>query len=251
MSNIFAQSIFGKYIAAGEGGFTPADISDLALWLDASDESTITESGGSVSQWDDKSGNDYHVTQGTGANQPTTGTRTVNGLNALDFDGTSSYFDADSGIYSIPSGNNTYFVVLDLDNPATGQRLLNGTVGAGTRWGAVIDPSGNRLRCVNNTSFTSTDVSVTFSTGVQLASFRREGSTVDGFHNDATSTDSTGVSVTLDDASIGRFNPAGSDYLTGAICEILVFSRALTVSELNQIRSYLADKWGGSWTEIT
>ena len=33
------------------------------LWLDAKDESTITESGGAVSQWDDKSGNDNHAVQ--------------------------------------------------------------------------------------------------------------------------------------------------------------------------------------------
>ena len=34
---------------------------DAALWLDASDSSTIEENGGKVSQWNDKSGNDRHV----------------------------------------------------------------------------------------------------------------------------------------------------------------------------------------------
>jgi len=38
-----------------------------ALWLDAADASTITESGGAVSQWDDKSGNNHHVIQATSA----------------------------------------------------------------------------------------------------------------------------------------------------------------------------------------
>lgn len=57
-------------------------------WYDAADPATIIESGGEVSQWNDKSGNDRHVAQGTGANQPTTGVRTLNGLNVLDFDGT-------------------------------------------------------------------------------------------------------------------------------------------------------------------
>ena len=49
-----------------------------ALWLDAADTSTITESGGAVSQWDDKSGNARHVTQGAAANRPL---RVANSLN--------------------------------------------------------------------------------------------------------------------------------------------------------------------------
>ena len=68
-----------------QGLWTPKDI-ETALWLDASDALTITESGGAVSQWDDKSGNTNHVTQVTGADQPETGSRMQNGLNVIDFD---------------------------------------------------------------------------------------------------------------------------------------------------------------------
>jgi len=54
-------------------------------WWDASDLSTITEAAGKVSQLDDKSGNGNHMTQASGSLQPTTGTRSQNGLNVLDF----------------------------------------------------------------------------------------------------------------------------------------------------------------------
>ena len=54
----------------------------LNLWLDASDSSTITHSSNTVSQWNDKSGFAYHATSSTG---PTTGSSTINGLNALTF----------------------------------------------------------------------------------------------------------------------------------------------------------------------
>ena len=42
---------------------TAFDVNDLspALWLDASDSSTIEENGGKVSRWDDKSGNNNHL----------------------------------------------------------------------------------------------------------------------------------------------------------------------------------------------
>jgi hypothetical protein len=68
-----------------ETGFSPLDLSP-ELWLDASDTSTITESGGAVSQWDNK-GALGNFTQGTGAAQPTTAASTINGLNVLDFAG--------------------------------------------------------------------------------------------------------------------------------------------------------------------
>ena len=50
--------------------WTPAEISTVA-WFDANHTSTITkDETQSVSQWDDKSGNGNHATQGTGSNQP-------------------------------------------------------------------------------------------------------------------------------------------------------------------------------------
>lgn len=51
--------------------WTPAQLSGLALWLDADDASTITLNGSTVSQWNDKSGNGRNASQATAANQPT------------------------------------------------------------------------------------------------------------------------------------------------------------------------------------
>jgi hypothetical protein len=64
--------------------WTPEEIS-TALWLDAADSSTITESGGAVSAFSDKSGNSRNFSQATTSMQPTTGVSTKNGLNVLDF----------------------------------------------------------------------------------------------------------------------------------------------------------------------
>lgn len=60
--------------------WTPAEAT-TALWLDASDASTIALNGSTVSQWSDKSGNALHATQSTAASQPT---RIANGVQ---FDG--------------------------------------------------------------------------------------------------------------------------------------------------------------------
>jgi len=49
--------------------WTPADI-DTVAWYDVSDISTVTTNGSNVSQLDDKSGNDFHLTQASGGAQP-------------------------------------------------------------------------------------------------------------------------------------------------------------------------------------
>lgn len=63
----------------------PSDITTEA-WYDADDASTITESGGAVSQWDDKSGNGHNLAQATGAEQPVLTASTINDLPSLCFD---------------------------------------------------------------------------------------------------------------------------------------------------------------------
>lgn len=90
----------------------PTQDTGVVTWYDASDVSTITHVDGSVSQIDDKVGT-AHQTQTTGSKQPTIGTRTINGLNALDFDGT-QYLQHLG--YAFPtSGNYAIFVVCEID----------------------------------------------------------------------------------------------------------------------------------------
>jgi hypothetical protein len=64
--------------------WTPAELSPAA-WYAADDASTITESAGAVSQWNDKSGNGNHAVQSTASLQPITGATNLNGLNVIDF----------------------------------------------------------------------------------------------------------------------------------------------------------------------
>ena len=69
--------------------WTPADLgsSSLGLWLDAGDAGTITLNGSTVSQWNDKSGNNRHVAQATATKQPLYANNILNGLSAVSFDG--------------------------------------------------------------------------------------------------------------------------------------------------------------------
>jgi hypothetical protein len=75
-TSLYPQSRRRRYplAATGGGGFTdPTDLPNLVYWYDATDASTFTFSSGViVSQWNDKSGNAYHMTPpGTGPNRVT------------------------------------------------------------------------------------------------------------------------------------------------------------------------------------
>lgn len=75
-----------KALFAAGGLWTPANLSPV-MWVDASDVATITSSGGAVSSILNKGSLGGAFDQSTAGSKPTTGTRTQNGLNVLDFDG--------------------------------------------------------------------------------------------------------------------------------------------------------------------
>jgi hypothetical protein len=64
--------------------WTPARIS-TALWLDAADSDSITESSGAVSEWADKSGNNRDFAQATPALQPSLTAEGLGGLDVITF----------------------------------------------------------------------------------------------------------------------------------------------------------------------
>ena len=71
-------------------GTNPNNLSNVALWLDATDSSTITQTSNAVSQWNDKSGNNHHASQSTSDRQPLVNTNSIGGKTAILFDGSDS-----------------------------------------------------------------------------------------------------------------------------------------------------------------
>lgn len=92
--------------------WTPA-LTNTVAWYDPSDASTITDTGGLVDQLDDKSGNANHVTA-TLLQRPITATSTINGLNVLEYDGTSLL---EQSVFNLPaSGNHSVFAVCTVNS---------------------------------------------------------------------------------------------------------------------------------------
>ena len=103
-----------RNVASAPAGnvFTPSDDPQLLGWWDASDVTTITQSGGAVSQWIDKAGGNA-LTQALAPQQPMTGTRSLFGMNVIDFGG-GQLLDAPRTFPA--SGNVAFHMVLEVDS---------------------------------------------------------------------------------------------------------------------------------------
>jgi hypothetical protein len=220
--------------------WTPEYI-DTELWLDASDTDTITEAAGAVSQWNDKSGNDCHAVQASSISQPITNSRTLNGLNVLDFDGSNDDMSMVAGPQP-DSAQTIMIAVVDLDSPlkAEGQRLLNFQVGASSRWSLRLEDE-LLAQYTNAASFTGPEIAIT--SGARLISGYRDGTTVGVSVNGGVPvTDTSGGNATVDTWKVGSYDSA-NDFLDGGFAEVVVL-KSYTLETLQKLEGYLAWKWG-------
>ena len=122
----------------------PAGVNtDIKLWLDASDISTlyqntagttpVTDEGDPVAMWEDKSGLGQHVTQGTVNRQPLyrSNVSNFNSQPAIDFDG-GDWMSCN--LFSNWSGDYTLFIALqsDVPNPVKFESFFSNAAGPGT-----------------------------------------------------------------------------------------------------------------------
>jgi hypothetical protein len=236
--------------------FTPLDLSP-ALWLDAADLSTISASGSPlrVSQWNDKSGNGYHLTQASSTPQPVSGASTVNGLNAIDFTSGRRLVRQNVPVLQDVAGATSYVVVrgtfsanfstlctITANNTAsTSRAALFGHAGTMRAGGRRLDANSFQSvdsgAVVNNTAYqvgglydyANADLKVR----VNGTSTTRSG----GFQT-------AGNTSNTDSRVMVGANDNGNEPYAGSICEVVVFSRVLTAAELDLLESYFSSKWG-------
>jgi hypothetical protein len=229
-------------LLSGSTPWTPAQIA-CAAWYDAADASTITASSGAVSQWSDKSGNGKHLAQNTAANRPTTGSRTLNGLNVIDFDGTSDQLT--NSVFSVNTLNVSIFSVQQHDvtnvqymtawaiaraTPAEGQ-LLHASSGS-------YFSLGNRLP-ENNAVFYQENTKVECLSYVKTGDMSQQAWTngvVIGQNNTAV--------TTYDTQNLALGSRFSANYLNGMISEFIVIPGAVSTSDRQKLEGYLAHKWG-------
>lgn len=236
-----------RYASAGGGGgtWTPAVGglgSSLSLWFDPSDNTSYTIATG-VSQLNDKSGLNLHITQATGANQPTITSAAQNGRDALTFNGTSQRLAKTSGLSShVPNNNSqtTFFVALPTS--VTAGHLYwttNGSTVAG-----VIDVGTASAKFQGNSNNFATD-SETLSawhlySGYIALSNRQL--YLDGTSKAQNTTTETAATRPTQIWFGSDSNP--TSFFKGSWGEFIQYDGTLSAADRQKVEGYLAWKWG-------
>ena len=233
-----------------QSGFTPRDL-DPEAWWDAADATTITVSSGDVSQWDDRSGNGYHVAQGTTANQPRYGDATLNGISVLSFTaGNGERLNGTTTGFSALANGCTVCAVARSGANASSKIVLSQALGTGTA-------ATTYLQALDTEQWHSNVAGAAIGVGATgVTTWKRHaviipagaGNTVtieqDGGAATATSTATTSGTAANGVFRVGT-NPAdsGARFL-GDIAEIIVFGAVLTADQRARIDDYFVKKWG-------
>lgn len=225
---------------------------DLLLWLDASDDSTFTYSSGTeVSQWRDKSGNNFHANSVTTPQQPSRSTN-FNSRKSVNFTAANGdTLRVSSGIITPnyitvfavvkpAAQSNAYAVILEQDhgNGYNGWVIQRNNVAS--FWQSWV--AGNAVTWLNPNQVAYTDNTS------QIVTLRKTASTITLYSNGTSSgavsiSDST-ITQTSYGINLGYWQYGNGRYYNGEISEILVFNRGLSDVELRQVNTYLGQKWG-------
>ncbi len=230
--------------------FDPRTIQGLAMWLDASDSSTVTLASGAVSEWRDKSGNSRNAAQTVANNRPAT--VTVNGRTAVSFDGMNDGLE----FTGVARTDETWIIAAaqTVDQSGTRMFISNAVEGFGIAsakgsvrllvayFGDFAEGVG-RLRPYYNSNpaiplgpAVLSVVRSAASGGFVFIDGTQRPSVVNGA---ASFTTSGSVAI----SRIGYFN-SSTLQLQGWIGEILCYSRPLTAAERQTAERYLGKKWG-------
>ena len=211
---------------------TPYDLSNKVLWFNANDSSTITESGGAVSNWADKFGNGNDAAQATSAQQPTTNSTTLNGKNVISFDGIDDVMKT-SAFSSELLTPNTIMIVGT--NTLDGDMFHDGLTSSKRH---VFQNSAGVLALYSGTNLASTTaldanphVFVNTFGGASDGEMRRDGVVI--------KTGSTGTQA-LDGLTLGGRYSGGAN-INGYIAEVIIGDMSAT--EKAQIEQYAKLYW--------
>jgi len=256
--------------ASGSG---PKSVSGLLAWFDAGDSSTLTLNGSAVSQWNDKSGNGYSVSQPTSNNQPAL-TGTVLGRPTIDFDGSNDcLFSDNTGLSAAMSGDKslTAFVVGQMHTTAeasinnVGAWISFGSTSTGTPllYIRAAADSGNFQFVVRNDAsstvggmFVSSDLIggaspssflVSITSPSQGAAVERAHAVIRGSTTSATNTASAARpagNITLNRFTIGALGTnAFSDFFPARISEVILYSKVLSDADRTKVVAWLAKRY--------
>ena len=230
------------YWKAG-AAFTPNSISNGFLWLDPTDNATITQSGGTASQWNDKSGVGNNVVQATAGKQFAVTASGINSKQVMTCAST-KYMNG-----TMAGGALSAWTIMMVCKPTTLSQfdaLIAGTTGAGN----LTLEAGSAPTNLDNWIFGVGAICATgvgsFSTGtVYCVTWTYGSGTISIAFNNGTATTAASASRTLPALLNVCGDPtANFTSFRGLLGDVCGYTRVLSGTEqTNLYTNYLKPKW--------
>ena len=224
-----------KLLRAVTPPFTPLQLSNCALWLDAADRRTITLSGSNVTAVADKSGQNVTLSNATGF----TYVSNFNGTYPAFYHPTKNIGGVTLGYnsaFSVPTPSAVFFVMKQNSwAPSDTAYLLDASpsssgIGRPYVLGGLLTPGIGGAGV--------------YDTSIPSVLFIQWGPSVSGFANGTVQSSGGSASFTTGGINVGSFWGVNGGSWDGFICEVLFYSGTLTTSQRQQVEGYLAAKWG-------
>jgi hypothetical protein len=209
-------------------------------------------SPGAVSQWNDASGKGNHLTQSSGADQPTAVANQLNGLPVVHFDGVSEFLQGPSVISGTVGRTVMLVAKNEVNDPAADVTLIQlnagGSEGNGKYWALTPEVA---LRVNGNKIFDQALPLNEFHILAALSAASSQTAASEAYIDGVALGQASVVDAPLDTGTNGT-QVGMSDYqqqfveshFQGDIAELLVFDRALNSTERGTVRAYLNGRWG-------
>ena len=248
-----------EFTTSAASAWEPSDDATLYgkmfAWFDASDAATISATGAKVDSWTDKKNGNVATAVSTA--RPDTGTRSLNGLNVIDFDGSNDVLQ-DSTPTDIGSGSLAIWM-MGMVIPDVGQSgdyiAAYGVATAGQVLSITSGKNGNTpdLTARFFNGYAESGVSFTEGTPMMFLLQRAAGdthaATVMRVNGSATTPVVGSSANSLNFPASGKVLAVGGIATGGAVAEVGVAeiffgTTAMTATEYQKMEGYLAHKWG-------
>lgn len=235
------------------GGFTPPDIPDLKLWLDASQIAGLND-GDAVTTWNDLSGQVNNVTQAVGVEKPTYQTGELNGYPIVRFDGVDDNMATavDFGTNNSLSGDAEFsiFCVYKKNSATLGTLCGWGNMAVALEAAGFYDDNVTRAFAYaggNSLDFNA-QAAGTFYTRTYVKSAGAILANSTSRKNGASDATGAGSSNTPnisggDPFNLGQWSTYVVIRLSADVAELIIYASALSGAQISQVEEYLRAKY--------
>lgn len=248
MRQLLAAFVAFVLLGAAPYANLPSKLPSLAAWYDFSNASTVTASGGKLSQITDLSGNGETLAQASSGSQPGYGSTTINGLNTVNFTGSQVILSNDttfSRLFFMSTGMTMAFVQYPANGSADTFEIWSGSATPffnfenGIYWDWSFG-QGSPSRLHTSGSSTAPHIWVLNATPSATENIWLDGSLLTSGSTNAVT--SYNCPLAVGDAA-GCSESHGSSPWSGQLGEIVLYSSQLTSNQQQEIVGYLACKW--------